>query len=176
MASSQAFRSLSRWWRSYQVPDCDMSSWPSWWKDALAFRCSCRRQDFLLVCASVFVCGMFIGLAVFYCFGEYFYTRGVSQQRLSDVELAARLFPFDQRFRHGAAELYLNSSDDALAIRVLSQAQIDEPNSSIIAGALMIHMSRVGDMEGAGAQFYRLVHLAPNAEMVKTMLAHRRDP
>lgn len=100
----------------------------------------------------------------------------MAERDLGKLQLAAWLFPFDVRYRVGPAQLVLNSDDDALAIPILRDAQRQEPYSAVIAAGLMAHMMRAGDQYGASEQFYRLVHVAPNAAVTKAMLATRRDP
>lgn len=90
--------------------------------------------------------------------------------------MAARLFPFDVRYRIGPAQLVLNSTDDAAALAIIGDVQRGEPNSPTLAYAMMMHALRLGDQAEASEQFYRLVHLAPNAAITKALLSGRHDP
>ena len=117
-----------------------------------------------------------ITLASLDCCAEWLYTDGLQHGDFIEVQLAARLFPFDVKFRHGPAEFVSNSDDHAFAVVVLLEAQQDDPYSAPLALALMGHMVRLGDHEGADEQFRRLYRLAPHSEIVKEFLSRRRDP
>lgn len=117
-----------------------------------------------------------IALALLNGGAEYFYSQGFKTASLDKLYLSARLFPWDFKYRNGPAEFAAGLDDAAVAVRVLSQAQITEPYSAALAFWLMNHMIRIGDHEGASQQFARLYRLAPNSEIVKQLLARRRDP
>lgn len=141
------------------------------------FLCSCQLPDsWWQSLLGIFIaCGA--SLATLNAAADVLYTQGRLTQSRYDLELAGRLFPLEQRFRDGLAELAITSSDDEWAIGVLRQVQVREPWSPIIAVALMLHYLRAGDSENASKQFALVYRLAPHSDAVAQLLTQRRaDP
>lgn len=140
----------------------------------MSFLSTCRLPAFLRRCARVIVCGTGIAIALSSCGAEWLYTFGVTNHHLGALQLAARLFPIDQRYRDGPSELFINGGDDREAIAILRREQLRDPNSPVLAASLFVHLMRVGDNIGASVEFATLYRLAPKSEMVKSLLANRR--
>ncbi len=110
------------------------------------------------------------------CWAEELYSAGFRQFDLDRLELAASVFPFDQRYRKGSAELVINWPSDALTVDVLGHAVIRDPNELWLWEALLMHSVKHGDAEIGDRALQNLYRIAPQSEFVKAILARRREP
>lgn len=110
------------------------------------------------------------------CCAEELYSEGFREFDLDKVERAASIFPVDQRYRKGPAELVINWPSDALTADILAHAVIRDPNELWLSEAFLMHSVRRGDKDAADFALRNLYRIAPQSEFVKSILARRRDP
>lgn len=110
------------------------------------------------------------------CWAEQLYSEGFRELNLDKLELASSVFPFDQRYRKGSAELVVNWPSDAVTVDILGHAIIRDPNELWLWEAMLMHSVRRGDKDAADNALRNLYRIAPQSEFVKAILARRREP
>lgn len=110
------------------------------------------------------------------CSAEELYSEGHARLDLDRLELAARLFPFNPRYRRGPAELAMRWPSDALTVDLFRQAVVYDPNELWLWEFLVVHSIRRGDMKTAEWAIANAYRVAPHSQFWKAVLVRRPDP
>src|SRR5216683_7438519 len=98
MVYLQSFQSQLRLLQFVRSLNYDLWFWLFALKDFLDFLFTCQLRVFLRRCVSVIVCVIGITIGLLYLWAEWLNTQGTEQGSLEKLQLAAKIFPFDQRF------------------------------------------------------------------------------
>ena len=117
--------------------------------------------------------GTGIAIALSNGFAAWYFGQGILHGDPRKLELAARLFPFESRYRNGIAWYWMGTKDHAKAIEAMLAAQKHDPYSPQLAIGLVAHFVQSGQNDKAQAEFQWLERLAPNSRAVKSVREHR---
>jgi len=133
------------------------------------FRFLCPLLEPLSVCALVTVCAIGALSSVLSCTSEALYSStqfSEERQMLANFEVAERLWSFDARFRGAWAEIFMRSTNEALAIPVLEQYLASDPNNIGLRVVLALHQFHVGNTPAFTAIMHDLAVRAPHTPLV----------
>ena len=116
---------------------------PGW----LVSRCICHLPQLWRLTWRVSLLVLGIGFAEIHFIADYVYTRGANQLTLSDLQWAARLFPYDHYYRLAPAQLVIRDNvwyTPAQALAILHEARAKDPYSRYLLALEGVFLERGG--------------------------------